>query len=151
MAIATTDTFWFIDNLVRVHVRSDETEGRGTLLEAEAPRGHMPPLHVHPVDDEIFYVLDGEFTFYVGSERHEGRPGTALLAPRGVPHTFRVESETARWLVFGTPGGFDRFVAAIGDPAEEPVLPNPPRPFDPARAAAIDYEVEILGPPGTLP
>jgi quercetin dioxygenase-like cupin family protein len=150
---ATTEYVWFIDNLARIRLSGDETEGRLALLEMEAPRGHMPPLHVHHAEDETFVLLDGEVTLYVGSEVLHTTAGNVSFAPRGVPHTFRVESESARWFVVATPSGFDRFVRTVGAPAADAVLPPEPVLPDPERFAAIceEFDVELLGPPGTLP
>jgi quercetin dioxygenase-like cupin family protein len=151
LALGEGDAFWFIDNLATVKVASGQTEGRLAVLEIAAPHGHMPPLHVHPMDDEVFYMLDGEATYYVGDRSFKCTDGATVFAPRAVPHTFRVESDSARWLVITAPGGFDSFVTAIGVPARTRTLPRTPRPFQPEGAAGIDYKVEILGPPGTLP
>ncbi len=61
-----TGAIWFIDNLARVRVAGDETEGRFALVELEGRQGHMPPLHIHHSEDETFVLLDGEITMYVG-------------------------------------------------------------------------------------
>ena len=55
----------------------------------------MPPLHVHRRDDETFYVLEGELTLFVPGEQIVLGPGQAALAPRDVPHAYRVESDEA--------------------------------------------------------
>ena len=39
--------------------------------------------------------------------------GETFRAPHGVPHTYRVESAFARWLVFSAPARFDGFVRAV--------------------------------------
>jgi len=70
--------------------------------------GEEPPLHVHKNEDEWFYMLDGEVTFHVGGENHRGSSGAFVSFPRGIPHTFTIESPTARILVLNTPGGFER-------------------------------------------
>lgn len=116
-------------------------------------RGDMPPLHVHRRDDESFYAIEGEVSLFVGDKHMTLRAGQALLAPRGVPHTYRVESEEARSLVLGTPAGFDGFVREVAEPAPGDELPPPGRPVDPAHLAqvAAKYGIEILGPAGTLP
>jgi quercetin dioxygenase-like cupin family protein len=147
------DAIWFIDNLGFVRVAGDETAGRLAIVELAGRHGHMPPLHVHHAEDEAFVVLGGEITLYAGAEARTLRAGETALAPRGVAHTFRVESETARWLAVCTPAGFDRFVAEVGEPAEEQVLPETPVLPDQARFEAIcdAYGIEVLGPPGTLP
>ena len=144
---------WFVDNLARVRVSGDETARRLVLVELSGRRGHMPPLHIHHQEDEAFVLLEGEIMLYVGGEVHRLAAGETALGPKGVPHTFRVESETARWLAVAAPAGFDRFIAAVGEPAPDAVLPVEPVMPDPNRFAAIceEFGMEILGPPGTLP
>ncbi len=148
-----TSAIWFIDNLVRVHLSGDETDERLSLIEMLAPRGHMPPLHVHRAEDETFYVLEGHVRLYVGDAVYALSQGEAAFAPREIPHTFRVESETARVLVAATPAGLNRFVAAAGRPADALELPAETVLPDPQRFAEIceKFEIELLGPPGTLP
>ena len=115
----------------------------GIVEMIEVPAGDMPPLHVHHSSDECFYVIEGEVTLYLpGAERTLG-PGDFILAPRGVPHTYRVGEEPCHWLVVSQPAGFERFVAAVAALDE----PTP----DELAAIAADHDIEILGPPGTLP
>jgi len=155
MERTSTRDFWFADTLGRVLVGGEETDGRSCVVEVSGRRGSMPPLHVHHVDDEIFHVLDGEITVYHGADVVRLSPGDTVLAPRGVPHTYRIESETARVLVTGTPAGFERFIEAFGMPAAR--LEIPARPIEPDFEAVArleretGYRVEILGPPGALP
>ena len=156
MTTSTTksEAVWFLDNLAHIRVSGDETEGRLALVEASARRGHMPPLHVHHEDDETFILLDGKISLYVGDTNVVlAEAGESALAPKGIPHTFRVESETARWFVAATPAGFERFVTAVGVPADEAVIPTEPvlpRPEELAETAA-EFGIELLGPPGALP
>ena len=70
--------------------------------------GEEPPMHVHKNEDEWFYVIDGEVTFHVGGESHRGGAGAFVSFPRGIPHTFTVESSSAHFIVMNTPGGFER-------------------------------------------
>jgi hypothetical protein len=99
-------------------------------------------------------VLEGEIELHTADETVTLGPGAFANAPRGVPHTFRVTSETpARWLVVSSPAGFEAVVDEYGEPAgadELPVLDAPP---DVARlvAVAARHGIEILGPPGMLP
>jgi quercetin dioxygenase-like cupin family protein len=149
----TPQPLWFIDNLAFVHVDGGQTGGAYALGEVSGRRGDMPPLHVHHHDDEAFYVLEGELTLFVGDEQITLRDGQAVLAPREIPHVYRVESEGARWLVIGSPAGFEQFLRAGAEPAPSAVLPPTGRPFDSDAFAqlAAEYGIEILGPPGTLP
>jgi quercetin dioxygenase-like cupin family protein len=149
----TTEALWFIDTLAWIRVGGEESEGRIALVEMLGPRGHMPPLHLHRADDETFVLLEGEITLYVGDTVRRLRARDVAFAPKAVPHTFRIESETARWLVAATPAGFEHFVAAAGEPAGALELPQEPVLPDPDRFAAIcaEFGIELLGPPGTLP
>ena len=144
---------WFIDNLVHIHIDGDTSGGSFALLEMCGGRGDMPPLHVHERDDETFYVIDGELSLFVGGQQLLLGAGQAALAPRAVPHCYRVESEEARWLLITTPAGLDSFVREVAEPAPADELPPAGRPQDPAllAQAAAKAGIEILGPPGTLP
>src|SRR5215468_3235610 len=76
------------------------------VVEAVIMPGDEPPLHVHGGEDEWFYLLDGEVSFHVGGETFRAGPGGFVSFPRGIPHTFTVETALARFLVINTPGGF---------------------------------------------
>jgi quercetin dioxygenase-like cupin family protein len=92
--------------------------GSSIILKASSPDlgvveivmnpGDEPPFHVHKNEDEWFYVLEGEMTFHVGNENYSGSAGTFVSFPRGIPHTFTVESPTAHAILMNTPGGFER-------------------------------------------
>jgi quercetin dioxygenase-like cupin family protein len=143
------EAIWFIANLAEI-VHSD---ARLDLVRMHAAPGDMPPLHVHADEDEGFYVLEGELSLWVGdAEPVVLAPGEFALAPRGVPHTYRVTGD-ATAVVLVTANGFAAFLRAAGVPAarrELPVLDGPPDAGRLARIAA-DHGITLLGPPGTLP
>jgi quercetin dioxygenase-like cupin family protein len=68
---------WFMRNRVHIHISGLETEGAFALLEATGPAGDHTPLHVHHLDDEGFYVLNGQLTLWAGDDKHVLRPATA--------------------------------------------------------------------------
>jgi quercetin dioxygenase-like cupin family protein len=137
----------------RIHIDGEASNGAFALVESRKPHGDMPPMHVHRADDETFYVLEGELTLFVGDQRLTLTAGQAALAPRGVPHSYRVESPEARVLLVTAPAGFEAFVRAVSEPAPADELPPPGRPLDPEALtrAAAEHGIEILGPPGALP
>jgi quercetin dioxygenase-like cupin family protein len=147
------EPLWFTDHLVHIHVDGATSEGSLGLIEERGRRGDMPPLHVHHRDDETFYVIDGELSLFAAGRQLTLAAGEAAFAPRDVPHTYRVESDEARWLVITTPAGFESFVRNVSEPAPADELPEAGRPFDPAvlAQAAAEVGIELLGPPGTLP
>jgi quercetin dioxygenase-like cupin family protein len=151
-ATATRDQLWFLGTLITVRVSSAEGSDGTSVIEHLARRGDSPPLHLHHHEDEIFHVLDGDLRFRVGDQDLRARAGETLLAPRGVPHTYRVESERGRWLLITTRGDFERFARSFSEPAERPELPEPSPPPTPDQAEALaaacrEHGIEILGPP----
>jgi mannose-6-phosphate isomerase-like protein (cupin superfamily) len=72
------------------------------------PRCDGPPAHEHEAEDDAFYVLDGELTFLVENEELLAGPGTFVLVPPGVRHTFANRSDAiVRMLNIHAPAGFD--------------------------------------------
>ena len=132
--------FDFLGATTRVLHSSD---GLGIVEMTDIPAGHMPPLHIHHNEDEGFHVLSGEVTLFMPGTELTLRAGDFFLAPRGVPHAYRVGSEPAAWIVTSLPGGFERFVTAVG--ALDEVTPET------LGATAAEHDIEILGPPGLLP
>lgn len=47
-----------------------------------------PALHIHYQDDEIFYVVSGEFLFQLENDIILGKAGDTIFVPRGIAHTF---------------------------------------------------------------
>lgn len=145
------EAMWFLGQLVTIKSSSESTAGRVGVTETLAPRGSGSPLHVHHDEDEWFYVIEGDLTFWVGGQVITAPAGSFVYGPREVPHTFIVSSEQARFLLVVEPAGFEGFVRALGQPAQELVIPSPPtEPPDVAAMAALaaEYGIEILGPPG---
>ena len=145
------EALWFLGSLVTVKAATETTGGAVAVLEHLAPRGAGSPMHVHRREDEWFYVLEGELTFWVGGTVTVAPAGAFVYGPRAIPHTFVVSSEQARFLLVTEPAGFEQFVRAIAEPAERlAVPPAATEPPDVARLAAVaaEHGIEILGPPG---
>jgi mannose-6-phosphate isomerase-like protein (cupin superfamily) len=145
--------WWFLGNLVTLKASAAQTRQHLTAVEFLNPPGFAPPLHRHLVEDEYFYVLAGNARFSCDGADYAAGPGDFLMLPVGLPHTFVVgPDEPLRVLQLTTPGGFEDYVAQIGEPARERRLPDS-APIDPAVLghAASRYPVEILGPPPGLP
>ena len=81
------------------------TDGAFSLMERTLPPGgRKPPSHIHTNCEEAFYVLDGEVEFCLGETTAIGRPGTSVLVPGGVAHTFGNAGITqARLLIIHAP------------------------------------------------
>ena len=75
-------------------------------------------------------MLEGALTIQAGGDRFQLTAGGVAAVPMGVPHTFRVDSDTARVLVLSTPAGLERMVRAGSVQATTRLLPpeGTPRP-----------------------
>jgi quercetin dioxygenase-like cupin family protein len=168
--VTGAEPVWFLGTLARMKLEGRHTAGRLALWDGLLPHGAAPPLHSHP-QDETFYVLEGELTTWLVEPeladdeasppawvRTRGRrcgAGTVVYAPAGAPHTFRVESDTARMLFLSTPAGIEDYVRALSEPANWPWLQPPPDgPRVPAeRMSAIERQLGMVrhGPPPPPP
>lgn len=139
---------WFVGTLLSIVATGVETDGKLAVMEQRARRGFSPPRHVHNREDTGMFVIDGTLTFDVGGEQRTVAAGGFVWLPRGVPHTFRVDSEQARFLELVTPPGFEQYHVDASDPAAEMLIPPPTEP-DIARliGAIAPYGAEIIGPP----
>ena len=141
---------WYGDSLFEFLVPSEVTGGQLSVFRATAPRGFGPPRHIHTREDEVFLVESGEVTFEISGRRHAAGPGTAVYMPRGVPHTFRIDSPVARMLGIIAPGDFEQLFRTLGVPARERALPRPGSvPLDVAAIMAeqVALGTEVVGPP----
>jgi quercetin dioxygenase-like cupin family protein len=145
------EALWAFGALMTIKASAEATDGRVSVHEQLASRGTGSPLHVHRREDEWFYVIEGQLTFWVGGEVIEAPAGSFVYGPRDIPHTFEVASEEARFLVVTEPAGFDRFARAAGVPARSLTIPPPPSETpDPGKMAAVaaEFGIEVIGPPG---
>jgi mannose-6-phosphate isomerase-like protein (cupin superfamily) len=131
--------------------RGDQTDGEYSIVDHRAPSGWESPFHVRHGEDELFHMIEGEIEVRYGTDGTgslRAGPQDTVMLPRDVPHGFRVVSdEPCRILVHATPAGFEEFVAAAGQPAEQLVIPEPAEPDVAAlTAVAEEYDIEILGP-----
>jgi quercetin dioxygenase-like cupin family protein len=143
-AVPHTAEVDFLGARCRVLCEGDATAGRVGLVDMiEIPAGDMAPVHVHHAQDEAFYVMSGELSLFLPGQHVALGAGQFFLAPRGVPHTYMVGGSPARVLVMSTPAGFERFVLEVAalDELSPEVL----------GATAAAHDIEILGPPGTMP
>jgi quercetin dioxygenase-like cupin family protein len=142
--------------LFSVLAGSEDTEGRFGLMEMVAPRGLEPSRHLHHRDDEGFYVLEGNVTFYVGNETYQASPGTFVFLPHGVAHSYTFETDVVHMLAIVAPGGIEQHFRdpRFAEPTEAPTLPPPPT-GEPDAAVLEEmardlagYDTEVVGPPG---
>jgi len=75
----------------------------------EIAPGRVLEEHVHPDEDDAFFIVEGEMTFVFGGEEASAPAGTFVLVPPGVSHGFRNDGEQpVRMFNIHAPAGFDR-------------------------------------------
>ncbi|MFB6205692.1 MAG: cupin domain-containing protein [Haloglomus sp.] len=78
--------------------------------------GEQIGYHAHARQEELFYVLEGEFSLKLGrsgeEEYHEVGPGTFWAAGQMIGHGHRCVSESGRVLALGAP--------SVADPGLDP-------------------------------
>jgi hypothetical protein len=119
---AEEDSFWWQGGLMEIKARAGDTGG-------------------------AFGVLEGQIRFGVGDDEFVAGPGAWVWQPRGVPHSFKVESDYARALVIFTPGGIERMFEEGGESAGASAEPPPQREYDLEASVALakKFGFEVVG------
>jgi quercetin dioxygenase-like cupin family protein len=141
------EQMWFAGGGVfTFKITAQDSGGSLLMFEDTLQAGKSTPLHLHPSEEETIYVLAGELLVHIEGDEHRIGTGGCFMAPRGVPHAFKVVSETARLLCVLTPGSAEAFYRDAGEPS--PSGEDRPPDFARLRAAAErSPSIEILGSP----
>jgi mannose-6-phosphate isomerase-like protein (cupin superfamily) len=81
------------------------------------------PPHVHPLQDEYIYVLDGRIDLLLDGKKRSAATGDLVRMPRGIPHAFFNNSgEPVTALFWAAPAGklvdLYRRIHNLSSPAE---------------------------------
>lgn len=129
-------------DLAVVKADTARTNGSMSVLELLIAPFNGPARHTHLREDELWYVIEGEFRFKLGDAMFRVSTGGMAFGPRRVPHAFQNVGDTkGRLLVVTTPSGVERFFDQFAD--------SPPGPVDPDRLSAIGEAnwINFVGPP----
>lgn len=120
----TAPASWLVGTLWLIMASGRQTGNRLSLLEQLMPAGLGPPTHRHPDAVEGFYVVEGTCSFNAQGQTVPAGPGTFVLLPRRLPHSFSVDTTEARVLNFYAPAGFELVVMSLGQPALARRMPS---------------------------
>ena len=120
------------------------------VIELTVPPGGSPPRHVHHELEDSFLLLDGEMVVRCAEQTIVAKPGTYVVVPLGVEHTFRVTSPgPARMLLVHGDESFLQLIEAAGTPTRELRLP-PEGEFDVDLETLVrlneEHDSHIVGP-----
>lgn len=128
-------------NNLDLKISSDDTDGELAVFEQTGytPNGG-PPLHIHPNQDEWFYVVEGVYLFQIGEDKYTMKAGDTIFLPRNVQHAFIQLTEKAKTIVSYLPAGkmedFFRLTDSwLTAPSKEEVI-----------NAFKDHDMKVVGP-----
>jgi len=100
-----------------------------------------PPLHIHPYQDEWFYIIEGEYLFQVGEDKYAMKEGDTIFLPRNIQHAFIQLTDKAKVIVSYLPAGkMEAFFA------ETDSWTSPPTEDEIIKVFA-EHEMKVVGPP----
>jgi len=129
-------------NVLDNKISSKDTNGDLSVFEQNGftPKGG-PPLHIHPYQDEIFYIINGEYLFQVGEEKYQMKSGDTIFLPRNVKHAFLQLTEMGRVIVSYIPAGkMEDFFKTTDSWTSPPTLEEIKKTFE-------DHDMIVVGPP----
>jgi mannose-6-phosphate isomerase-like protein (cupin superfamily) len=101
------------DSDVRLLVGFKQSLGTYSLIKFVS--SVVNPRHMHQIDDESAYVLEGNLNVAIGDTEYDVEPGGFVYMPRGVPHQFRPRGRVVA-LSIQTPGGvMDGVLQEVGE------------------------------------
>ena len=120
------------------------------MWEAIVPPGGGPPPHIHSLEEEAFYILEGEITFTVNGEKVVVLAGMFANMPVGTPHSFKNESDRfTKMLISVAPAGLEKMVMEVGVPLTDgATTASPPtkEEIEKLLTVAPSYGIEIRVP-----
>lgn len=128
-------------NVIDIKISGKDTNGDLLVFEQTSlSQGKGTPLHIHPLQDEIFYVLEGQYYFQVGEEKYHLAAGDSIFLPREVPHAWTQVSATGKMSVVLQPAGkLENFFITMA------ALASPPSKGELEKIFA-DNEMQVVGP-----
>jgi quercetin dioxygenase-like cupin family protein len=129
-------------NILDVKISGSDTDGDLAIFEQTSlSQGMGTPLHIHPAQDEVFYVIDGSYRFLVGGAKYDLKTGESIFLPRKVPHAWTQVSEKGKMVVILQPAGkLESFFVTMAGMDHQPT---------PAEVAKVftDNDMQVVGPP----
>ena len=129
-------------NIMDLKVSGKDTNGDLAIFEQTSiSQGRGTPLHVHYFQDEIFYVIDGEYYFQAGDEKYKLKIGDSIFLPRKVPHAWTQVSEKGKMTVTFQPAGkMEEFFVTMAGLSKEPTPEEISKIF-------AENDMKVVGPP----
>ena len=129
---------------IRIKLSGADTGGAVAVLEVQTDPDFSTPVHVHHIENECFYAIEGEYEIKVGEETFSLRPGSSVYAPRLIPHAIHtVDEKRGKLIVVAQPAGHieafsvDLFRLVSTGPRDQAAI----------KAIFLKHDMDVLGPP----
>jgi quercetin dioxygenase-like cupin family protein len=131
-------------NTLDIKISGKDTNNKIAVFEqiGLTPNGG-PPLHIHPYQDEWFYVIEGEYLFQVGIDKYLMKAGDTIFLPKKIQHAFIQLSEKGKMIVSYLPAGkMEAFFKVTNEWKTPPLQEEINKTFE-------DHDMKIVGKPLT--
>ena len=81
-----------------------------SMFDWTLPPGFSTGLHIHRVQEETFFVLEGECEWHIDGQKITAKPGAYVFLPPGVPHNIANASDKpVRMIMTVSPPGHEHY------------------------------------------
>ena len=87
-----------------------------SMFDWTIPAGFSTGAHVHRIQEETFYVIEGECRWQIGEQKVRAVPGTYVFIPPGVPHNIgNASDKPARVIMTVSPPGHEHYFEELAE------------------------------------
>lgn len=122
----TGEAYWVMGTLFTYLVTAAESGGSYFSLIVDVGPEQGPPPHIHHLEEEQFYVLEGQLTYSIGDQTFQVNTGDFIHIPRGTVHSFKNGSKPSRLLATFAPAGIEGFFREVGERVDDRLKSPPP-------------------------
>ncbi len=107
-------------NKYRIIAGGEKTDNRYSLMEAILEPGQGAPYHIHTREDEAFFILEGEVTFYLKDEKINAKKEDFVsCAPHEIRGFRNNTNKVSRMLLFYSSAGIEEMTLKNGTIIDE--------------------------------
>ncbi len=127
-------------------VLSSSTMGSVSIVEHTlAPKALAAPMHRHQNEDEISFILEGQVAVLQGDDLTIAEPGSYVVKPRGIFHTFWNHGMgTARLIETIAPGGFENYFHELAPLMSQNTPPDMNEIFALSQRYGLEFAMDSL-------
>ena len=122
----TGEAYWVMGTLFTYLTTAADSGGSYFTLIVDVDPEAGPPPHIHHLEEEQFYVLEGHLTDSIGDQMVQVNTGDFIHIPRGTVHSFKNGSKPSRLLATFAPAGIEGFFREVGERVDDRLKSPPP-------------------------